>query len=1048
MIAEKPLQICNASAGSGKTYTLVIEFLKLVLNEKKPDDYFSRICAMTFTNKAAIEMKDRIIKALNDLAYPIDKKQKKYQNEVSEKLNLSVTFIQEKAKKVLTQLLHQYEQFHILTIDKFNLRLIRSFARDLNLNSDFQTTTDDKEVLSEIIDELFSEIKNDSNDEWSTQALEYAKENLEHEEKWDFKARLKEVAEILVKESNFSLIEELKKMDFSQEKYKEIKKNIQQIKSLISNEATNLKKAFDDLNINENDLPGKSRTVNAFNKLLTNDLFFQTENRNFFTSNVFDTVTLNKKNSFPDLFITQFENFTTFYSTKINEYHNLNEFRKVYYLFTFLNRIAIELDLYKNKNHNVLISEFNKLIAELIQEEEAPYIYERIGNRYNHFLLDEFQDTSRLQWTNLIPLIHDSIANKNNNFIVGDPKQSIYRFKNGLAEQFISLPAIYNPENNKKTVELSKYFYLQGEKTELNDNYRSSNEIVSFNNYFFTFIKDNEPSLLKNFYEKIEQNVIQKQIKGVVYFHSEKLEKSKNKSIELSLTENENDINDMSFLLEWIDDCLKDGYKPGDICILGYTAIQCNTYANFLYEKGFEVVSADSLLIFKNPTVLLLLSYLKCIAYPHSKIELMVFAEKYLTLNGIFTYETWSKYCEVNSKKQTLFNSELFIKDYFNEEKNFYPSYTNLYHLIQHFYQITDLDELSNPYLHQFSDYVFQYEQNFSSHIRSLLEDFEKNKKKISLQIADNEEAIKVLTVHKSKGLEFPVVLIPSLHWEIMKSAKYLFHKTPYIYYSNLSARNKVWNHNKEEYETEFQKNFLDKINLMYVAFTRPKHRLYVRNVINTESINYLSHHVNNWFSNINHPNKNENLLLIGDRTTIQQEIKEKTNIFTPKNHKDRLWYPQLSFNDKQNIEEEELSEERHYGTLLHYLLSNTTKEQEIEKTIHFFQNNGMIETKFVSKLTLDLKTFFSQEICLNIFSEYKEIYRERKIICSDGTIIRPDLIVIKENELIIVDYKTGTKKKEHQEQILLYKKALNEMKFPKVKSFLYYTSSQEWLEM
>ena len=271
------------------------------------------------------------------------------------------------------------------------------------------------------------------------------------------------------------------------------------------------------------------------------------------------------------------------------------------------------------KTKVIRISEFNELIGTLVQKEDAPYIYERFGTRYEHFLLDEFQDTSRLQWLNLLPLLRESLSNGKQNLIVGDPKQSIYRFNNGLAEQFVELPAVYNPEGDAKIAEHSAYFAKMGIKKPLEMNYRSSSEIVHFNNDFFQSFSTKLPPFFKSFYDAVAQNPVS-QKPGFLKIVSEK---RKYESIEM--------IDEIETI---IGQCLDDEFDLGDICILTDKNALGVQIANQLTKRGITVFSQESLLISRNMEVRLLIAYLKWRMKPNVDHMKRQFAELYFRMNA------------------------------------------------------------------------------------------------------------------------------------------------------------------------------------------------------------------------------------------------------------------------------------------------------------------------------------------------------------------------------------------------------------------------------
>jgi ATP-dependent exoDNAse (exonuclease V) beta subunit len=1057
----KPLKIYSASAGSGKTYNLVLMYLRLILSDSNNQKQFSSIIAMTFTNKAAIEMKNRIIAALNTLGNfdNTNEKSVSYLKDIAKELKLDQQLIISRAKVCLKEILHQYEQFNVLTIDKFNLRLIRSFAKDLNINTDFQTTTNEKDVISEIVDLLFDEINQPNFEKLTTIALKYAKENANEENKWDFKKDVKSLAETLIKEQNFSIIQTLLLQDFSIQSYEKLKLEINSIKKQIEDKAKDLHSLF--FSFDTTNVPGASTTIKAFEKLLTPDLFSSKANEYFFNNTICTAFEIDAKKTFHPEIKEKGIQFIDFYFVTVKKIFELEEYKKNFFNIALLQLIAIELENYKKTDNVVLISEFNKLISNLLKNEEAPYIYERIGNRYKHYLLDEFQDTSRLQWMNLIPLIHDSLGNLNENLIVGDPKQSIYRFKNGLAEQFVALPKIYNPENDLIVEQKSLFFESMGEQKSLNQNWRSKKEIVQFNNEFFELIKENSSDLIAEFYKDVKQDFNDSNDGAYVFVESQKIEKKKN-NIEFNVTEND-DFNDklndtlneeesdedLNFLLTWIQDCLNDGYDKGDICLLGYTAKQCNNWATFLTNNNHKVVSSDSLLLSSDSTVQFILSYIRWRKNPSGELEAKRFAENYFNTLNLNPLECSKKYWKTkiyNEREQLYFDSNAFIIDYFDTEEIFFFHYENLYQMVQQFYRLCNINELENPYIHQFSDYIFLFDQNYGPDLTLFLENYENEGYKISVQIPENKDAIKILTAHKSKGLEFPIVFIPNLKWNLLvPQNKYLIQNKEHIYYQSISKNSKI-DAISNYYEKEYQQAFLDKLNLVYVAFTRPKDRLYIMNVADRGKKDiYFENKMHEFFTLLPKILNNNEIysLEMGFKSRKKAETTETTE-FHPKFVSENLWFPDISIQNRELIAQNELSDQRRFGNQLHYLIAQIDSENEIDEVINQAVLKGKIEKKFTQDLQNEIHSLFLVKEYKTILDQATIIYREQDIVLSSNESKRPDLIIQHENKTIVLDYKTGLENSKYYEQIQSYCNTLVEMNFPNVTGFLFYTHTKK----
>lgn len=1042
--AEKPLQILNASAGSGKTFNLVLTYLKLILGPGKSVDTFAHIMAMTFTNKAAHEMKSRIIAALDTLANPDAKsdsdakKANQYALLVSMQIGISTEELQTQAQKALKQLLHRYEDFHVMTIDKFNLRLIRSFSKDLDLPADFQIILNEDEVLDQVIDQILDNLDEKNQKKLTEIVLNYSREKLNEEEGWNFQRDLKNFAKVLTNEKYFAEIEQLMEGDYSNERYAQIKLDINQLKAEIEQRANQLFTLATPFDFNT--FPGKTNTKKAFEKLVdwTKLVEGNDTNSGFFSNAM---LTNFEKSGFDPQLAQAALAFQSYYVEKMVEWRFKRLLRKNFYNMALLQFVYTELEDVKQSEQLIRISEFNKLISNLIKNEDAPFIYEKLGNRFHHFLLDEFQDTSRLQWMNIVPLMHESLSNGKENLIVGDPKQSIYRFKNGLAEQFVALPSIYNPEKEAETNRKSAFFNALGEKKPLLENWRSSQEIVAFNNAFFTILRDSSQVVdsSKVFYEDVVQ-IPKGKTGGMVKIYSEQL--SDDKELEDSQT--------LFLLHSWVEECIADGIPKGDICILGYTKGECNRWANVLSSQGHKVVSADSLLVDSDHTVKLSIAYLKWRRNPSGELEGKRFVELFYARKNSNSIENISKFWKTrtseNGKEYAFFDIQSFLIQEFGSEDNFFFAFETIYNLLQGFYQRIDGNEIHNPYLHHLSDLGHQFDLQHGPDLELFLEEYEKSGKKSAVQIPENKDAIKIMTGHKSKGLEFPVVIIPNMDWNVeSKQSQFLIREQGEFVYTSLSSNNKL-EFIKNMHSEEYNQNLLDKINLCYVLFTRPVDRLYVGNIYKADKTRFGNYAHNLFCTQFNILDSERIEIQLGEKSIKTESIETKTsNDFSPIDLKDKLWFPDISIQEDLYNEPVSLSEERRFGNQLHWLLSKIKHPREVKYWMNEGMLRGELERSFESKLFAELDRILNFDLYKQLLEESEEVLSEQAIIIAPNETKRPDKIFKFSDKTIVLDYKTGMINEKHIKQVQQYIKTLHAMNFPTVSGIVFYTQKLEF---
>lgn len=964
---KKYLNVLNASAGSGKTYSLVETYVLLLLDDTDSDSKYAEILAMTFTNKAALEMKTRIIKALDELAYNNIHKTS-YLEKISKKTGLKEEWVEAKSRRLLSGILHHYEDFNVLTIDKFNLRLIRSFSRDLNLPPDFEVVINEVPILEQVVDELLQEIG--LKKELSELILGYAKSNIEQETSWNLRTSLIEFGKVLLSERDLPYVNRLMQTTFSKQDYKQLNQRLKELNQEYQQLSEEVIRVYFDLGLS-------SETIKIKHKNHVNTGIQKAKNSSFssgfpFSDNSIKNIQDASENADVHEFYSKVIQLKTFYETHLDEAASLEVYLKNYFNMALLRYINGALLNLNKQERLIRISEFNTMISELLREDTL-YIYEKLGTRFRHFMLDEFQDTSRLQWMNLVPLIRESLGHGNINFIVGDPKQAIYRFKNGVAEQFVELPGIYNPEKDREIALISDYFRKMGggEAENLEDNWRSAPEIVQFNNALFNHLKGNLDGEGIRFYNSIHQNP-QSSEDGFIY-------------VESTLKKKEEESKDFEFVHTSIKDAISDGYKPGDICILGSKNEFCNTIANQLTNEGFSVVSADSLNIDSELTVRFIISYFKLRLNPTNQNSIKQFLHSYCSLFG-YSLEYYNTLFEVkkgkNEKEYKIANLNLFFKKNSWLEETFFDPFETLYDLTQKTYRLFKLNELKNTYIHHFSDLVHLYESKNGPDLNEFLVNYETiSKDSKALQIPESENALKVMTIHKSKGLEFPVVIVVNqTKSNESVNGDFFIESDDFLLRSRLS-KNAQLEKVKEAHEKELQKEFLDALNLYYVAYTRPVNRLYIKNEYESKGLGANIHSALKTMSE-NSELDQDILFRVGKKTKKDYTSKPTLeSYFSPQSSKENLWFPDIALQDSEELNSTDfLSEEQRYGNQFHLAVSSIHQKEEIDSVLQKLIFSGQVEKLFFEQLKSDLQQLFLTPTYTNLFDEAKRFLVNRII--------------------------------------------------------------------
>ncbi|WOD44937.1 UvrD-helicase domain-containing protein [Hwangdonia lutea] len=1034
MHPNHPFTIYNASAGSGKTYSLVKAYLKILFNSNNLH-LFNRILAITFTNKAVAEMKDRIIetlKAFSDEA--ILSTSNSMFDAICEELGMEPEALHKKAEKLLNTIIHNYAAFDISTIDGFTHRLIRTFAHDLKLPLNFEVELDQDSLLNEAVDSLISKA---GTDEALTKVLvDFAIEKADDDKSWDVSFDFNKIAKLLVNENDMPFIETLKHKtlnDFKALK-SHLKKEISAFETTIIEAAQGVLTLIEEAGLEFGDF-SSSYLPKHFKNL--SDKKFNVKYGNKWQENL-ETETLYPKRVSEDVasIINQIQPqlVAAFNTTKQAVFHL--KFLKAFYKnvtpLSVLNAINNELGDLKTEQNKMLISEFNAIISKEIKNQPTPFIYERIGEKFKHYFIDEFQDTSVLQWENLIPLLENSLSAENGTtMLVGDAKQAIYRWRGGKAEQFIDL-------FNKK----EQPFQIKQKVETLEENYRSFKEIVAFNNGFFKFLANLvfTANDYKALYENAHQNITKTEA-GYVNFSFLEIEKDDDRDAHFS----ENTLNT-------INNCLENGFDLEDICILVRKKKEGVAVANYLSQNNIPIVSSETLLLNNSDEVNFINNVLSLLNQPKNN-EIKIAVLNYLTT--LFNIENKHEFFSnhINLSLSQLFKSfEKFSIQINSSNLLQLP----LYDLAETIVRSFNLVKTSNAYIQFYLDVVLDFSQKKGSDISGFLQYFDKKKESLSIVSPKGQNAVQIMTIHKSKGLEFPVVIFPFADLDIYRELEpkewFALNKDTYNGFSHtLLNYNKDFEFYGDEGLRIFNKHQseqeLDNINLLYVTLTRAVEQLHVistkdisaKGEVNTKRysglfIAYLKH-INAWedskltysFGNDKRTFEKE---ILKKETQIQHQFistaKETHNINVV-TKSGLLW----DTAQKEAIEK---------GNLIHNIMSKINTKDDIDSAINDFINSASINQEQAAILSTTVNEIVNHSKVQNYYTLNHTNYNERDIITKEGMILRPDRVVVNaNNEAVIIDYKTGFEDKKHAQQLQLYQDVLEEMNLKVTEKILIY---------
>ncbi|WP_435264220.1 UvrD-helicase domain-containing protein [Tenacibaculum sp. nBUS_03] len=1038
MHTSSSFNIYNASAGSGKTFTLVKEYLKVLL-QSEDIFHFQKILAITFTNKAAGEMKERVLENLQVFS---EGEENDLLKAILEETSVDKNTIEKRSKKIIDTILQNYAAFSITTIDSFTHKIIKSFAFDLGLSLNFEVEMDAISLLSEAVDVLISKIGTDKN--ITKLLIQFSLDKTDDDKSWDISRELNEISKILLNEDDAKHFKELSTKtleDFNKlkdtlttskkELLLKIRKTGEDALAIIDSENLEPK------NFTRATFPNFLKDLSEFGpkfdyKKRSETIEKSIEKNNFYTKTATNEVVNSIESILPKL-INLYHVSKTIYGELIISELALKSIIPL----AVLNNINTELNSIKEENNIRLNAEFNQLISNNIKDQPTPFIYERIGQRFMHYFIDEMQDTSVLQWKNLIPLIDNALAQeKSNLLLVGDGKQAIYRWRGGKAEQFINLGTA--GENSKNPFQIEKTIRT------LETNYRSYSEIIIFNNHFFQHIAN----FLQN--EKYKQIFIEgnKQLENSKeggYITISFLEKQEDKD--------ENILKYPKKVLETIKQ-LQTEFSLHEICVLVRKKSDGIAVANYLSENNIPIVSSETLLLKNNNKVNFIIDILQIIQHPSDKetfLEVLYFLYHHLTikenkhsfiakhikLSPFSFFEKLKEYC-------TNFNSVHF---------NQLPFYEKVEEIIRGF----NLINTSNAYIQFFLDVVLE-QQRKGTDIQNFLDYWSRKKDNLSIVAPESANAVQIMTIHKSKGLEFPIVIFPcDLDIYNQINPKIWLNELPQNFngFKELlipfnKDLNFISKKGEEVYQQQREELELDNLNLLYVALTRSVEQLHIiteKRINKTgENTNYYSGLFINYLKKKGVWSNDESTFTFGNKERAsKKKFTEKTSSKTQERFISSPWqdhniYMLASASKLWNTKQQKAIE---YGNLIHEMMSGIYSEKDIQPIIDSYNNQGLIHKDATREIKSIIKKIVHHPQLSEFFTDKLSIYNEREIVTIDNQIIIPDRLVFKNNQVTIIDYKTGTPSKKHHQQLLKYSHALTAINFIVFKRLLIYINEE-----
>ena len=1026
-------QVYRSSAGSGKTYTLALNYISLALRggEHGTVDYYRKILAITFTNKAASEMKERVLFYLSCLSKREDVDG--ILNWLQDKTGFGDQIIFQRSAIIHRHILHNYADLGISTIDKFTYKLVRTFASDLGLSHNFELEMDNYNIIQPAVAILLSKISENGGD-LSDTLVNFAIQKVEDGKSTNIERDLESFANQLFKEE---ISRYTRGKILTVDSYMKVKKDLLKEKKDLTIKVKDLAaRVYSFFHINgltKKHFKGGTFYNHFIQKVgcdddskwrPTNTLLQNISNDDWYSKNLSQDM-----KDLVDFVKPQLVKFIDELMDLLTNYYSVKAVLRNIYVIAVLNELMREIKAFKEEHNIEQIAEFNKKIHNIVTKQPASFIYERLGARYDHYLIDEFQDTSLLQWQNILPLVTDSL-DLGTSMLVGDGKQSIYRWRGGEVEQFSTLPEIFGGDNLSLKSEWESKLKHHYTAYNLQSNYRSRKNIIEFNNNFFQRVKGLLSNDLNLIYDKLEQD--SQKAKEGGYVHIELFGDQANYFKDLILQRMVDEIQNITSL---------NNYAYNNIAILCNSRKNVTLVAENLSANGIPVISNEGLLLSKSEKVNALIAILRYLQNHTDDISKAIIAE-YLWQCYLSHENLHEIHLEIKSSvgfSSVLKRANIHISEYSLLEKP-------LYDLVEHLIRIFNFED--DIYLDFFLDVVLVYVEEKGGSISEFLHWWQQRIDKESIVVPEGTDAVQIMTIHKSKGLAFDVVMVP-FNWEDRKTSydiwvdtsKYFNKKLP----SALIGCNSQLelSYFKDNYQLEKERSMLDSLNKLYVAMTRPRDRLYIfskslpdnlRGYENKELLSSFLYKYTDKFP-----------VIIGDPDTMCQKNQHFKRPFLITRRNKLNWEDVISL--KHTAEEiwdtERYSAKRDWGKILHLVLSQISYIHQKDRVIDEMYKLGKFTNEDYQELQIVVDQLLNMNEIRHYFTDEWYVKNERQILMNNGRTYIPDRLLFSKDtdKVVVIDYKTGIEMDKHKNQINEYADALKLMGRNNIDKVLIYTS-------
>ena len=1111
---EEHLTVYRASAGSGKTFTLAVEYISLLV--KDPENY-QHILAVTFTNKATQEMKMRILSQLYGIANSLQSSQQ-YFNKVKEKTNMPDAVIRNNARAALTLLIHRYNNFRILTIDAFFQQVLRNLAHELGQTANLRVDLNNEEITEKAVDQMIESLeKGQPVLQWIST---YINNSIEDDNGWNIIGKIKTFGTNIFKDfykaHEANLKEQLSNADDFKVYETTLRKRRNDIRKTFNGKAKSILNEIKNANL---DIPSNYRS--GLYKYLTDSAIAPLTNKplkacvlkanespqNWTSSKCAKADKQQIQTLAAEVLSAQLSELIAYNNDNWNEFQSIQLTLSHLSELRLLHAIADAVDNLTKDTNRFMLSNTQALLKELIADSDTPFIFERIGARLKHVMIDEFQDTSTIQWQNFQVLLANCMAQElSQNLIVGDIKQSVYRWRQGD----------WGILNN-----IEKSFAHQKIRLETLDyNYRSEKRIIDFNNAFWEqCVANTAKEVAQDDAEKAE--IVQKAYEDV----AQKTHKTtENGFVKISLYPSKS-MKDavLEELIETIKELFNNGYggkNQSKIAILVRSKSNIQDIVNALLQSfgnEINIVSDEAFRLDASLSVNIIVSAMHLLTHPDDiltrgklvKLYNQEVLKKPLTdtdllvsINGSNNIDTKN----IDKKERRKLATEQQMAKLNSQLPPEYVANRELLlglpivDLVDKLFMLFGLDQLEgqSSYICTLYDTLNDFLKDHTADIDDFINEWENSLSSKTIQ-SDEIEGIRIMTIHKSKGLEFDNVIIPFCNWEMEKKGTLWcetknkpapYNKLPLLPI-DFSRDKLIGTVFEDDYKEEHFQNIVDNLNLLYVAFTRASKNLFVfglrqgkttlENIAKGTPPGNRSYAIELALKQVSEQLQGSSLSFPDD---IGSEIHFEYGTLAPETHEKEhavadnpflikpdkhivsiATYPQaatfkqsnksIEFVKGEDIDPSDRTRYIKIGNVLHQLFSTIYTTADIPARLNELEQQGIIYNDEITsaQLRTRIEDAITNPQVQEWFSKRWQLYNECTILeynkdTNEMEEHRPDRVMTDGKEFVVVDFKFGKEREEYKKQVQQYMEILIRMGHKKVSGYLWYVVKNNVVEV